>query len=950
MVKEKDIRETVMSGTAQEARKLLSQDTAEDKARFATSINPATSTNELLAMLEQAKQKDKEREEAIRSRRAEMSKEAYAKRRAEEAAMIEEPEAPKWVGPAPWELAAMQRNAAPVTTAPHAERVSPLQEQQTAPQPVYQSQMKSGVNSTMGQNAVLPTPLPAAPATASSSMPDFGKTSFQDESAVSAASAAARATAAEASAIAAASAELANVKRSYEMKLESLQELLTTMQSRNEQLQSDKEELSVQLSDARAKVDDLDRRLVEKLNPKDLLARGQLITKEELAEVRGEVAMQERIVKVLEKENEILLSEKKTLTNRLKAIEKGAHELEARQNFNGKGQQQQLGGLNTSATTGPPSLNTSAAGGVFATGPTIAELNLQLQRSKTTEAELRVEVDTLRKQKKDLEMKFATVDLQQVEEAKLDARNAKANLKRKDLEYTNNVTDMARKIAWYVEHQEFNNAQADLLKEREATIHQLRLKLHEMESLVTKSGVVRTDKDRQIKNLQRRALELEEALRVKNPNSIAELIRSVQPSFEQSARYKELEGTIADLNAQLLAKDKECEGMVDRLRVESDRLRAAYQLRIEKLEDEMKMRVLNAQSRKVKELEKQLTDARKYYTEKVKELEHSVVLLRRGIAPSSSSAPGGESSTNHSSTQDDQKPQPKRAGPAKRNGQQAQQQAGQTKKEASPASTASQQQHGGQQEDEEHVTEAAVAAFSSTQIAAGPSFSSQAPALISLQRENIELKKQLEAMMQQVATLASTPNIASASFGLASSLQTQLNHLSAELALHKRLLLESQEMTRQSNQQWEDRLLQHRRDHAKELQLIRTEHDGEVIRLQSRHDQELKALIDKQEQILSQHRQDLVSGSQKVTAISSKGVQGYLEAVGVKLQLLEHRQLSREAETEREIAEIRRVAQFETALEKQKLVLAVEEKNQEIHRFKTQLDQLLSDLAQLRHP
>jgi hypothetical protein len=919
-----------MTSAATEARKLLATNIDEDKARFASSIGPATPTSDLLAMLEAAKLKDREREEAIARRRAELSKEAFARRREEERAMIEEPEPPKWVGPAPWELAAAareaQKNQAPISATD--ERSAGATREQPPSSPVAQQKASS--------HTLLPSPLPPAPPASSSFIPENG--SHQGDETGTAPFGTSKSSPffqppphqQQGDVAMVPASEFAAMKKSYEMKLESLNDLLTSMQSRNEQLESDKQVLSAQLAEARAKVDELDQQLLEKMKPKAMIDRGQLITKEELAEVRQEIAMQERIVKVLEKENEVLIGEKKAMTQKIKAIEKGQMESDAKQSLN-SGRHPLA---STSAISPPSSLNTSAVAAV--PSPSVAELNLQLQRSKTTEAELRVELDTLKKQKKDLEMKFATVDLQLVEEAKLEARNAKANLKRKDMEYSSNVADMARKIAWYVEHQEFNTAQADLLKEREATIHSLRLKLHEMESLVTKSGVVRTDKDRQIKNLQRRALELEDALRAKNPDSITELIRSVQPSFEQSARFKQLESVIEDLKAQLQSKDKECEGIVDRLRVESDRLRSAYQQRIEKLEDEMKMRVLNAQSRKVKELEKTLVDTRKYYTEKVKELEHSVVLLRRGI----STPPGAGVSA-----------------PAQSDGQQAKRPAAGARR--SPGSSQAKKVESAEESLEEEGR-AGAAPNQPLEQPAPPSTNSNkhtsssvnlAPALLSLQNENLELKKQLDAMIQQTAALVSTPSVAAASFGLASSLQAQLSSLAAELSLHKRLLAEAQEMTRKTHSDWEDRLLSHRREAAKELQLLRTEHDSEVLRLHARHDAETKALLAQKEELLRQVA-TARGGGGVATAdrLSSKGVQGYLEAVAVKLQLLEHRQLAREAETEREIGEIRRVAAFETALERQKLQLAVEEKNQEILAFKGQLDQLLGDLAQLRYP
>jgi hypothetical protein len=412
---------------------------------------------------------------------------------------------------------------------------------------------------------------------------------------------------------------------------------------------------------------------------------------------------------------------------------------------------------------------------------------------------------------------------------------------------------------------------------------------------------------------------------------------------------------------------------------------------MEKLQDEMKLRVLNAQSRKVKELEKTLTDTRKYYTDKVKELEHSVVLLRRGIAanppPSASSAVGGGEDGSPAGDKRRSPPQQQQQGAARRSGSATS--SGNNKethhagdgKGASEAISTHHQNHRKVAGDEAPVEgnkqhqviatgepeEDYAAALSTSSASSLPGGGAPRTAALvsSLQRENLELKKQLDAVIQQTAAIVSTPSVAAASFGLASSLQAQLSSLAGELALHKRLLAESQEMTRKAHMDWEDRLLQQRREAAKEMQLVRTEHDTETMRLASRHDAELKQLIAKQEAALEQHAAMVSSGLSHSPAqpspgakpssssspshhLSAVGVQGYLEAVAVKLQLLEHRQLAREAETEREVSEIRRVAAFETALERQKVQLVTEEKNQEILVFKSQLDQLLADLAALR--
>ena len=68
------------------------------------------------------------------------------------------------------------------------------------------------------------------------------------------------------------------------------------------------------------------------------------------------------------------------------------------------------------------------------------------------------------------------------------------------------------------------------------------------------------------------------------------------------------------------------------LRLESDKLKTSYENRIVQMEDDFKMRIKGATTKKAAGLAQQLEDTRAYYTKKVKELE-SQVIVRRQRAP-----------------------------------------------------------------------------------------------------------------------------------------------------------------------------------------------------------------------------------------------------------------------------------------------------------------------------
>lgn len=649
-------------------------------------------------------------------------------------------------------------------------------------------------------------------------------------------------------------------------------------------------------------------------DPKTCVRDGVLITKEELLHVKQDIELQEKIVAALQKENETLLSERKAVVARLKKFELGAAQMEARAALNSS--LSHVAADAHPAPTAPPQNEGE-----------VAMLKLELKRCQTSEAELRLLVDQLRKEKRDAERRAAAGDSTRADAAELESRALRVQLKRQDTEHTEVVNDMARKIAWYVEHQEFNRAQEQLIQEQQETIHNLRLKLLEAESLVTKSGVVRTDKDKQIRALQRQVTELEDVIREKHPNSIAQLIRSCQPPVQHSAVFKELQGKIDQLTRELEDRDRVAQSALDRLRVESDKVRHQYHARLESLEEEMKTRVLHAQTRKVRDLEKQLADARKFYTEKLREQEAAMVLLRRGIG-----APN-KVGTQHSSKKH----------------------TGKTTASSSNNNTSVTNNEG---DDEGHridglntsassakekEQEKPVAVASPPQVVARQASSNPSADLLgvtsALQRENAMLKAQME-LLATTAVNHNPSSVTEGSFRLASSLQGQLQVMQGELVATRRLLLESQEALRTKSDQYEDQIRILRQQHEREIETRMQQAESHMRVIEDKHKSELKLVLDRID--ASANLAPPVS-----TKYASKGgaVQEYLNLVTERLQLLEHRQVAREIDAQREIDEIRRVAQFEHVVEKQKHELIVEQKNQEILRFRSELDRLLSDLA-----
>ncbi|ORC89187.1 viral A-type inclusion protein [Trypanosoma theileri] len=629
---------------------------------------------------------------------------------------------------------------------------------------------------------------------------------------------------------------------------------------------------------------------------------GELVTKEELEEVRREMLMQESLVKALEKDNVNLHEERRALRAKLNEMEKKAVNVEAKYSILASGQSPNHGSVRQASSV--PMMSWQGEQQVSQD-----EVSIELERQRTVVRELQLELELIRREKKDIEKRLASLDAKKFEEMELELRNLRVDLKRKETDHNETVKDMARKIAWYVEHQEFNHSQEELLKEQQDIIRRLRARLHEVGALDGEGKKMPVSKkDTHVRNLTKRIVELEEALNSKYPNSIAQLIRSCQPSVQDSKLFKQLNLKIKELENALAEKDRCAEAAVTRLRVETDRMRIQYQERIEKLEEELKLRLLHAQTRRVRELEKQLSEARQALREKEKEknppvsadlvtsCDNDYVREKKIESSSSSASPLGE-----------------------------------VKKPATATSI------GVINRPDETISQ--------------------------LQEENEALRNELYRVTHETAK--NTPIIPSSSSPLhlqsqspqddgigvssshlISSMQAQINTLTAEQTIYKRLLMESQESLRDAHARWDERLLMARQEYQLQIQRIRQEHNDEIARIQEHHQRELHSIVEQ-----NRSAEEASKVCEKIFQISSndsKHNQTFLQSVAERLAYLERRQEQKEREAAHEIAEVKRVADFELSLMKQKAEMMIEQKNHQIHEFRLQLDHLLSSLALLQ--
>ena len=173
-------------------------------------------------------------------------------------------------------------------------------------------------------------------------------------------------------------------------------------------------------------------------------------------------------------------------------------------------------------------------------------------------------------------------------------------------------------------------------------------------------------------------------------------------------------------------------------------------------------------------------------------------------------------------------------------------------------------------------------------------------------------------------------------------LETQVKEAAAETAKYKKISADLQEELANTRSEWDAQLRGVKKSFISQLQLMRSRHNEEVDRLEANHRSELLALS-------KQNRDDIDGFSAKlISIVERKGYDSSLLAICERLNYLEKHSLQKEEEMKYELAEVKRIAEMEKRVIKEKADLQIEQKNTQIKSFRLQLDELLAAIAVLQ--
>ena len=649
----------------------------------------------------------------------------------------------------------------------------------------------------------------------------------------------------------------------------------------------------------------------------------------QIVNMRTSLAMQEKIIVALEDDNRKLRAENKSLLTKLKLVTTAAQPKPSHDP--------------------PPPLRTEPP------PPTFAATAAATKRNPTDGNPM---------------TSLAAYLPPDFDSALLEVKELRERIRRMEQEHNDSLKDCARKVTWYVEHHEQARAQDALVVDLQDQIKDLRIRLMDAESVTPATAartprsqggpVVLSDKDRQIRALHRRVVDLEESLRSRNPDSVSELIKACRPPLHEQRAFKELEEKLAAVTKELGERDGAAQHTINQLRVETDALKAHYAQKLERIEEEMRLRLQSAQTRKVKELEKTLAETRRYYTERVKDLETQVLALRRGapIAGHGKANSGqGHHPHHHIAAANDVPFTPREGGEWE----------GATALPDGPPMRrgAATDDYVSRKEDKETSRRTTGLNESSADAAGGAEGGPvAAPRLEELLRDNASLKRELAATKAYIAatsaarqpssvapSAAEPPTAHAASRHVADNtsqappppelhhprLLMQIAEYQQEIVFLNRTLRDAQDAMRRQQSETEDEARQLRSQHQRSIERLKREYQAEVDEAKWTAMQEVHRLA------MANQREQLVASAAQNGGDEAK----YLRSLTRQVQALESEHAEAIAAYRRQLDDAKRFATMELQREQHRSELAIAQKNTELEACRAELHSLLQDVARL---
>ncbi|XP_052811094.1 centrosomal protein of 162 kDa-like isoform X2 [Mya arenaria] len=401
------------------------------------------------------------------------------------------------------------------------------------------------------------------------------------------------------------------------------------------------------------------------------------LDKDQLEGLQKEVKEQETLIAGYQQENKRLYNEMKNLRQQSKQLEDQMFQenqkllTEAANLRKIKIDKERLTQLekkeaeyqNKGLITGPAAQQRLAAGN---TGEAVAHLEGELGQARQTCDALSREMGVLQHSRTELEKHVEKLVLEREQLQKTIEQNK--TLKSEEAmalerQYQGEVEKLKGKLKWYAENQELLDKGARKVKAREDEIHRLKMRLEELQ---TESGKrvedskvrarERAGDTKKIQDLQRQVKEMEAILKRRNPNSLQSLMMTAAAAGDtnnqanQRTAYTEvLESRVSKLEKELEGKDTETNTLLRGVEQKYHSVKVQYEERIKELE--IQLSIYQGQADHVHPhthsvaLERELESVRERYKQQIRDLQTEVDRLIAEASKAKKSDAKAESQT-----------------------------------------------------------------------------------------------------------------------------------------------------------------------------------------------------------------------------------------------------------------------------------------------------------------
>ncbi|KAK3583943.1 hypothetical protein CHS0354_033733 [Potamilus streckersoni] len=445
-------------------------------------------------------------------------------------------------------------------------------------------------------------------------------------------------------------AELMMAHREFEKKLEA------------SRLESDQEIFQLKqdnfVLNAKLEVSDQDSVKKKVLNGETL----EGVNKDQMALLEKELKEQETLLAGYQQEN-------KRLYDEMKNIKKQSKQTEERMFKENQKLLSEMTSLRTElekkaeemrdkvVTTGLDAQQKIAVGDARFTGvDLVVKLEAELRETKISMNNLKREMNILVQSKVELEKHIEKLVTEREElEKKLKEAKTMKSEEATDLEkkYEEEIGKLKKKLKWYMENQELLDEGAKNLRLKGDEIQRLKLRIEELQTETGKRmeesklrARERAADAKKIQDLQRQVKEMEQILKKRNPNALPTLMMAAaaaaaasEPNIANKTPYVDvLEKRVKKLEAELDVKDGEADQLLRGVEQKYNSIKFQYEERIKELE--LQLSIYQGQTEHTHPhthaiaLERELENVRERYKKQVAELQAEVDRLNTDVTKS----------------------------------------------------------------------------------------------------------------------------------------------------------------------------------------------------------------------------------------------------------------------------------------------------------------------------